>query len=66
MADFIDIVVNLFTPEEVASGQTGFDAAFMSHIGPSAMVFIPSKDGKGHCPEEWLELAQLAAGARRV
>ncbi|RME66696.1 MAG: hypothetical protein D6782_03845, partial [Alphaproteobacteria bacterium] len=28
----IDIVVNLFTPETVAAGQTGFDAAFMDQV----------------------------------
>jgi N-carbamoyl-L-amino-acid hydrolase len=35
----------------------------MSHIGRSAMLFIPSKDGKSHCPEEWSEPEQLAVGA---
>jgi predicted TIM-barrel fold metal-dependent hydrolase len=29
---WIDIVVNLFGPDEVAAGQTGFDAAFMEQI----------------------------------
>ncbi len=29
---WIDIVVNLFGPDEVAVGQTGFDAAFMEQI----------------------------------
>lgn len=34
----IDIVVNLFTPAEVAAGQTGFDAAFMAQVRmPEAM-----------------------------
>ncbi|QMW23090.1 amidohydrolase family protein [Sandaracinobacteroides saxicola] len=38
MAGFIDIVVNQFGPEEVAAGQTGFDAAFMAQVRmPEAM-----------------------------
>ena len=28
----IDIVVNLFTPEAVRNGQTGFDATFMEQV----------------------------------
>lgn len=32
MAGTIDIVVNLFGPEQVATGQTGFDAAFMDQV----------------------------------
>ena len=38
MSGFIDIVVNLFGPEEVAAGQTGFDANFMEQVRmPPAM-----------------------------
>lgn len=51
-----------YSTTTLASG-AGHDAAFMSHIGPSAMLFIPSKDGKSHCPEEWSEPEQLAVGA---
>ena len=32
MAGHIDIVVNLFTPDEVRDGQTGFDAAFTEQV----------------------------------
>jgi beta-ureidopropionase / N-carbamoyl-L-amino-acid hydrolase len=46
----------------LASG-AGHDAAFMSRICPSAMVFVPSKAGKSHAPEEWTERDELAAGA---
>jgi predicted TIM-barrel fold metal-dependent hydrolase len=38
MQGAIDIVVNLFTPDEVASGQTGFDANFTTQVRmPEAM-----------------------------
>jgi uncharacterized protein len=32
LTNAIDIVVNLFGPEEVAQGQTGFDSAFMDQV----------------------------------
>jgi len=32
MSGYIDIVVNLFGPDEVAAGQTGFDADFMAQV----------------------------------
>lgn len=38
MSGVIDIVVNLFGPEQVAAGQTGFDANFMEQVRmPAAM-----------------------------
>ena len=50
------------TDIDLASG-AGHDAAFMSRICPSAMVFVPSKAGKSHAPEEWTERDGIAAGA---
>ena len=41
----------------------GHDAAFMSRICPSAMVFVPCRAGKSHTPEEWADREALAAGA---
>ncbi len=46
----------------LASG-AGHDAAFIARIAPSAMLFIPCRDGKSHSPEEWTEPHQVAAGA---
>jgi N-carbamoyl-L-amino-acid hydrolase len=46
----------------LASG-AGHDAAFVARIAPSAMLFIPCRDGKSHAPEEWTEPEQVAAGA---
>jgi beta-ureidopropionase / N-carbamoyl-L-amino-acid hydrolase len=46
----------------LASG-AGHDAAFLSRIAPSAMIFVPSKGGKSHVPEEWTEPSELYAGA---
>jgi N-carbamoyl-L-amino-acid hydrolase len=51
-----------FSTMPLASG-AGHDAAFVSRIAPSAMLFVPCKDGKSHTPEEWAEPDALAAGA---
>ena len=32
-------------------------------ICPSAMVFVPCRNGKSHAPEEWADRDQIAAGA---
>lgn len=47
---------------ELPSG-AGHDAAFMSRICRSAMVFVPCRAGKSHAPEEWAEKDEIAAGA---
>jgi N-carbamoyl-L-amino-acid hydrolase len=41
----------------------GHDAAFMSRICRSAMVFVPCRKGKSHAPEEWADRDAIAAGA---
>jgi N-carbamoyl-L-amino-acid hydrolase len=47
---------------DLASG-AGHDAAFMSRICKSAILFVPCKAGKSHSPEEWTDRAQIGAGA---
>ena len=48
-------------PLEVPSGAS-HDAANMARLGPMGMLFIPSRDGRSHCPEEWTEKEQVAVG----
>jgi acetylornithine deacetylase/succinyl-diaminopimelate desuccinylase-like protein len=40
------------------------DAAFMAQITPTAMVFVPSKDGLSHHPMEHTEPQDLARGVQ--
>ena len=47
----------------MASG-AGHDAAFVARIAPAAMLFVPCRNGRSHCPEEWTEPSELALGAR--
>ncbi|GAA2093789.1 Zn-dependent hydrolase [Brevibacterium salitolerans] len=41
----------------------GHDAAFMALQVPTAMIFVPSHDGRSHCPDEFTESADILAGA---
>jgi N-carbamoyl-L-amino-acid hydrolase len=47
----------------VPSGAT-HDAVHLARLCPMGMVFIPSRDGRSHCPEEWSEFADVAAGVQ--
>ncbi len=40
----------------------GHDAMVFSDFTACGMVFIPSKDGLSHCPEEWSDAQHLADG----
>ena len=51
-----------FSSIPIASG-AGHDAMYVHRVAPMGMVFIPCRDGRSHCPEEWTEPTQLAAGA---
>lgn len=40
------------------------DALFMSRIAPMGMIFVPSKDGVSHRPDEYTSPREVANGAR--
>ncbi|KUI97300.1 Zn-dependent hydrolase [Vibrio sp. MEBiC08052] len=46
----------------IVSG-AGHDSVYLSGIGPTAMIFVPCKDGISHNEKEHTEPAQLVAGA---
>jgi beta-ureidopropionase / N-carbamoyl-L-amino-acid hydrolase len=46
----------------LASG-AGHDAAFMAQITKAAMIFVPSRDGKSHTPDEWTDNEAIALAA---
>jgi N-carbamoyl-L-amino-acid hydrolase len=54
-----------FTHRRMTSG-AGHDAAHFSRIAPAAMVFTPCRGGRSHCPEEWAEPGEIAAGAATI
>lgn len=38
------------------------DAAVMAGLCPTGMVFVPSRGGLSHCPEEWTDIEAITAG----
>jgi N-carbamoyl-L-amino-acid hydrolase len=46
---------------DIPSG-AGHDASHMARLGPMGMVFVPSRGGRSHCPEEWTETRQIGTG----
>ncbi|WP_152657227.1 Zn-dependent hydrolase [Oceanobacillus sp. CFH 90083] len=40
----------------------GHDAMVLSDITDVGLIFVPSKEGLSHCPEEWTAIHELAAG----
>lgn len=50
---------------DIASG-AGHDAAFVARFAPASMVFVPCREGRSHCPEEWAEPEAVAAGAAAI
>ena len=41
----------------------GHDAQTMQSLCPSALIFVPSRGGISHAPEEWTEWADIEKGA---
>ncbi|MGW4843102.1 M20 family metallo-hydrolase [Nocardia brasiliensis] len=52
-------------PMPITSG-AGHDAQEMAMLGPAGMIFVPSRDGRSHCPEEHTDLADLAIGVHAL
>ena len=52
-----------FTAREIVSG-AGHDAAYVSRVAPTAMVFVPCRDGISHNEAEFTSKEQCAAGAQ--
>lgn len=46
----------------VMTSGAGHDAAILARITPAAMVFVPSRDGLSHVPDEWTSAADVARG----
>jgi N-carbamoyl-L-amino-acid hydrolase len=38
------------------------DAVHLSRLCPTGMIFVPSTNGRSHCPEEWTDLDHISVG----
>lgn len=46
---------------ELHSG-AGHDASHIAGIAPAAMIFVPSRNGRSHCSDEWTDFEDVCAG----
>jgi acetylornithine deacetylase/succinyl-diaminopimelate desuccinylase-like protein len=44
----------------------GHDAAHLATLAPTGMIFVPSKDGRSHCPEEWTDFSEVGVGVHAL
>jgi N-carbamoyl-L-amino-acid hydrolase len=52
-----------FTTRDMVSG-AGHDAAYIARIAPTAMIFVPCRDGISYNEAEFTSQEQCAAGAQ--
>ena len=45
--------------QEMISG-AGHDAMHIAQIARAGMIFVPSQEGRSHCPEEWTEFEHIS------
>ena len=55
--------VSGYSTRDMISG-AGHDAAYVARVAPSAMIFVPCKDGISHNEAEYSSKEQCAAGAQ--
>lgn len=56
---------NQFTYTSISSG-AGHDAMIMGAITDVGLIFVPSKAGRSHCPEEWTDYEDLQKGIELI
>ncbi len=44
----------------------GHDASWISRIAPAGMIFVRSRDGRSHCPEEYSSPEDIAVGVEAL
>lgn len=47
----------------VVTAITGHDSQNMAHLGPTGMIFVPSRGGRSHAADEYTSFDAIAAGA---
>ncbi|MBW8636354.1 Zn-dependent hydrolase [Hoeflea sp. WL0058] len=53
----------LGSPSLVMPSGAGHDAQTMQALCPAALIFVPSRDGVSHAPEEWTDWSAIDKGA---
>ena len=53
----------LHIPYKRMCSGAGHDTMVFNHLMPTAMIFVPSRDGRSHVPEEWTDYKYIQQGA---
>jgi N-carbamoyl-L-amino-acid hydrolase len=62
----VEAIEELGQPHLDLPSGAGHDAALLARTCPMGMIFIPSRDGRSHCPEEWSDPEDVALGAQAL
>ena len=54
----------LGVPHQVMPSGAGHDAQTMQALCPAGLIFVPSRGGISHAPEEWTDWSDIYAGAQ--
>lgn len=54
------------TSFSVLPSGAGHDAAHVSKVAPTGMIFVPSRGGISHSPAEWSDAGDIARGAKVI
>lgn len=60
----IGVCDRLEIPYRIMPSGAGHDAGILSRFIPSGMVFVPSRDGFSHSPDEWTSVEDIGIGVR--
>jgi allantoate deiminase len=55
---------DLRVPYRVVTSGASHDAQLMNPVAPSGIIFVPSRAGLSHVPDEWTSISDLAVGTR--
>ena len=47
----------------IINNGTGHDSMIMADFVDTNMIYVPSKEGISHCPEEWTDYESIKKGA---
>jgi N-carbamoyl-L-amino-acid hydrolase len=62
----VEAIEELGQPHLDLPSGASHDAALLARICPMGMIFIPSREGRSHCPEEWSDPEDVALGAEAL
>lgn len=63
VALLVESAAGLRVPATTMASGAGHDAQTMQSLCPSALIFVPSRDGISHAPEEWTDWSDIEKGA---